>query len=180
MYPLKCSLLHSVQSGVKWSIAVIREACCLMSPSTPQPHRDMENITAPIHIGITRGGRSGVQRNKRAFWGLHRIGGIDPLYSGQVRAANPNAPSIPALQGCARRELCGRYTGGWTYPFLPCLQPLICLYLPRAITLNQTEHVLLNMLYKEVGFYSEFYSRDGRTASNYMLMKVISHALRGC
>lgn len=74
-----------------------------MGPSTPQPHRDMESITGPIHTG------------PRMQWPSEATtasAGLICFTPGQVRAANPNALSIRAHQGCMNRELWTTWEGG--------------------------------------------------------------------
>lgn len=144
-----------------------------MSPSTPQPHRDMENITVPIHTGLMHGGRSGVQWNKGAFWGLRSISRIDLLYSGQVRPANTNAPSIQARQGSMRRELWTTWEGGsihfchaWSHS-----SACICHKLLHWLRHNMCYWICCT---KEVGFYFQLYSGDGWTG--WRIGKVFSAA----
>lgn len=65
---------------------------------------------------------------------------------GRVSAAGSNTCSTRVWRRRSKEEL----RSAWRerkYPFLLCLQPLICPYLSQAITLTQTQHVLLNMPY---------------------------------
>lgn len=138
-------------------------------PIDPSVPHDMENITVPIHIGFTRCCRSGTSGHSEA----------SAASAGLICFTQAKC-ELPLLMHCQYKhtrdvwgESCGHYMGGRKYPFLPCLQPLICLYLSKAITLTQTQQVLLNMLNQEVGFYFHYNSKDGRTADNCMLMKAL-------
>lgn len=117
----------SVQSEVKWSIAVIREARCpdqSIDPTAPQRHGEYNCTNSyRLHAWLQVSGAWGGQ----TLWGSHSIGRIDLLYSGQVWAANPNAPSIRAHRGWMRRELRTHGRGGSIHFCHACSHSSACI-----------------------------------------------------
>lgn len=118
---------------------------CLMSSSTPQPHRDMENISV-----------------LRVWAAVEWMGRLRPPQHWQDRSALLGAKCELTIlmhhqyKLTMYEERAADYTGGWKYPFLPCLRPLICLCQSQAITMTQTQHVLPNMLYCKWAFIFSF------------------------
>lgn len=117
-----------------------------IDPSAPQRHGEY-NWTNSWALHVTAGLGLRAPRHQQDW---------SALLGGRARAYKPNALSIWALRGCAGRELWTTWEGGSIHFCRACSHSSACIC---HKLLHGLEH---NTCYcvEEVGFYSQFYSRD--------------------